>query len=194
MGLVCGIFVGGRSRRMGGHAKGLLPGADGVTALLVTLIAAARAAGLEIVLVGDATPYEELALSVPALADKPKDTGPLGGLGALLEHGGESDVITLACDMPYVNGEVLKRLAAFEPEAGVVCPRRGPEAPWEPMFARWRPSVVAPALAETLAAGERSFQRLLRRLDVVPLASDPTTERALRDWDTPEDVARGREL
>lgn len=156
----------------------------------MSLVAAAGDADLDVVLVGDATPYAELGLDLPALVDKPKDAGPLGGLGAVLEYAGERDVVSVACDMPYVNGEVLKRLVAFAPEASVVCARRGADAPWEPMFARWRPADVASALAETLDARQRSFQRLLGRLEVTALPVDAVTRRALQDWDTPAEVGR----
>ena len=83
------IFVGGKSRRMGRH-KGLLPIPGGSEPILEALVDCVRAAGLEAVLVGDASPYADLARGVPRIDDDPRDAGPLGGLRAALRHAARS--------------------------------------------------------------------------------------------------------
>ncbi|MFW6051958.1 MAG: NTP transferase domain-containing protein, partial [Myxococcota bacterium] len=96
--------------------------------------------------------------------------------------------VAVACDMPHVTVEVLRRLVAAPGEAAVVAPRRGPDAPWEPLLARYDSPRVRPVLAQALARGERSFQALLGRLPVQALPPDPALERALEDWDAPDDL------
>lgn len=187
-----GVFVGGASRRMGGAPKGLLP-VDGEP-LLVRTLRVAREAGLEPVLVGRADAYRGVAPTELALADDPAGVGPLGGLSALLrwaEALGEPRVLALACDMPHVTVGVLRALVDEPQRAAIVAARRAPDAPWEPMLARYEIARVRPAIEAALAAGERSFQRLFARVEVSPFALSADDARALRDWDTPADVARG---
>jgi molybdopterin-guanine dinucleotide biosynthesis protein A len=89
--------------------------------------------------------------------------------------------------MPYVTAAVLGDLWA-QPAAPVVAARRTPDGPWEPLLARYQAPDVAPVLRQALAAGERSFQALLARLEVHPWVPAGEAARALDDWDRPEDV------
>lgn len=188
--VLVGIFVGGASRRMGGAPKGLLP-IDGEP-LVARAIRIARELGYDVVLVGRAGAYAEVARGCVALDDAPAGVGPLGGLGALLAHAGDAPAIAIACDMPYLRTEPLRALASSPSRAAVVAARRAPDAPWEPLFARYDAKRVRPVLAEALRAGERSFQRLFSRLDVEELPLDADARDVLVDWDAPEDVRRGR--
>lgn len=186
------IFVGGKSRRMGRH-KGLLfvPGGSGP--ILEELLRVGRAAGLDPVLVGDATPYQDLAEGVICVEDDPPGAGPLAGLQAALRRAsstGRSHVIAIACDMPYVTAEALEQVRDHQSEAAVVAPRRGPDAPWEPMLARYDVVRLADVLANAISGGQRSFQKLFASIEVEALPLTPTVERALEDWDTPDDIAR----
>lgn len=173
---------------MGGEPKGLLraPGAD--ETLVDRLVRAGTEAGLRPVLVGDASAYGAVAHGVSRIADDPAGVGPLGGLGALLAAAGEQDAIAVACDMPHVGAGVLSRIARHPSDAAILAPRR--DGRWEPLLARYRPPLVRPALAATLSEGHRSFQALFARLPADALERDEEIDRALTDWDTPEQVGR----
>lgn len=178
-----GIFVGGKSSRMG-RPKGLLPSPGTGEPLLVRALGLARAVGVPAVLVGDASPYRELGLDVPSLADDPPGIGPVGGLCALLSH---ADVaIAIACDMPFVGVDDLRALLDSPSAAPVLAARRAEDAPWEPLLARYDSGRVLPVARASIAAGERGFQRLFARLSVERFV--PTSSRALEDWDEPGDV------
>jgi molybdopterin-guanine dinucleotide biosynthesis protein A len=203
-----GVLVGGRSSRMGGQPKGLLlvPGTD-ESLVMHALRVGAEAGCAPRWLVGDLDAYDTLAAAQAAaqspaaqgpavttfrgrLPDDPPGVGPLGGLRALLLAGVEAGlphVIAVACDMPYVTPALLTALREDPSEAAVLAARRGPEAPWEPLLARYRSELLLPALDAALAAGERSFQRLLGRVTVAEFRA-PGLARALDDWDCPEDV------
>lgn len=186
------IFVGGKSRRMGRH-KGLLPVPGGSEPILEALVGCARAAGLEPVLVGEASAYDHLAQDVTRIEDDPRDAGPLGGLRAALRHAaraGRTHVVAIACDMPHVSREALSEVRDHASNALVVAARRGPDAPWEPMLARYDAVRMGDVLDDALARGHRSFQRLFASIEVQALPLTPAVERALDDWDTPEDIAR----
>lgn len=185
-----GIFVGGRSTRMGGSPKGRLPTSSGEP-IVVRLVRVGREAGLDVVLVGDAAPYRELLPDVPALPDDPEGTGPLGGLSALVRSMPSGHAIAVACDMPFVTSAVLERLASHPSSATILAPRRSLDGPFEPLLARYAIGTVRPALDRALADGLRSFQSFFSRVDVEPLAIDAELEAALVDWDSPDDVSRG---
>jgi len=203
-----GVLIGGRSSRMGGQPKGLLPVPGSHESLVIHALRVGAEAGCAPRwLVGDLDVYDSLAaahetglalkaarISAPAfrgrLPDDPPHVGPLGGLRALLLAAIESQlthVIAVACDMPYVTAALLTALREHPSDAVVLAARRGPDAPWEPLLARYQPTSLLPALDAALAAGERSFQKLLQRVTVTELQA-AELEQALDDWDRPEDV------
>ena len=184
------IFVGGQSRRMG-TPKGLLRAPGGEEPIIEKLVRCSKAADLQPALVGEATPYDSLAPGVPRLADDPRGAGPLGGLHAALRHAvaeARSHVVAVACDMPHVSSEALVTLVEHPSEAMVLAPRRAEDAPWEPMLARYDAGRLVDVLDAAIRRGERSFQTLFASLHVEPLPLQPTLERALQDWDSPDDL------
>lgn len=191
---LCGVFVGGQSRRMGGRPKGLLPAPDTGEPLVLRLHRMARELGLEVRLVGESPAFTEQARARPEISqlvvvpDRPPGLGPLGGLHALLEAAAPEDVVVLACDLPYVSAALLARLVPpLAPGIDARVPQRDAGAGWEPLCARYGASVL-PVLRQALAEGVRSFHGLLLRLRVEALELDAAGQRCLADWDSPEDV------
>lgn len=186
------IFVGGKSRRMGEH-KGLLPIPDSSEPIVEALVRRGRTAGFEPVLVGEATPYARLARGVLRLQDDPPGAGPLAGLQAAVRHAlktHRSRLVAIACDMPFVSAEALGSARDHPSRAVVVAPKRAAQAPWEPMLARYDASRLADPLARAISRGETSFQRLFASIEVEALPLSEAVERALEDWDRPEDLIR----
>lgn len=180
---LCGIFIGGQSRRMGGHPKGLLSHPKTGQPLLAYLRDLAAQAGLDCVLVGQRPEYAHFGL--PMLADTPAHIGPLGGLFALLSSSA-SGALVLSCDLPSLSFELLLRLSTEDFSfCDVLAPQR--DGRFEPLFARYHPAAL-PALTAAIAAGERSFQQLFRRLRVARFAISKSEERELDDWDNLQDV------
>jgi molybdopterin-guanine dinucleotide biosynthesis protein A len=147
--------------------------------LLVRAVRVAREASLDVVLVGDATPYGALVPEVTRLADAPIP-GPLGGLRALVELAPR--VLVLAVDMPHVDAATLRALADHPSHADVLLAKR---EHWEPLLSRWRSAPTRDALDRLAARGERSLRALVGVLRVDRFELDPWR---LDDWDRPEDV------
>jgi molybdopterin-guanine dinucleotide biosynthesis protein A len=185
---ILGICVGGRARRMGGAAKGLLAAPDGAGSLVSRLVALAEPLVDHVVLVGEHEAYR--ALPWTTLEDAVPDAGPLGGLVALLEHAKGRDVIAIACDMPFVDRALLARLVHEARDAAILSPRR--DGRWEPLVARYRSDAVIDAARARLARGELGLQPLLDALDATELLLDDAERARLDDWDSPDDVARPR--
>jgi len=189
-GVVMGILVGGQAKRLGGVQKALLrpPQASETDAsLLARLLRMGRAAGLEVVLLGQAT-LGAAAEGVLQLPDAEPRVGPLGGLASLLAHAGLRPAVAIACDMPYVTPALLDRLLSEAPGATVLAARDPHGDKWQAMFVRYASREVRPIVSAALAAGQHSFQQLFARLPVTELRLAPSEHEALRDWDTPEDM------
>ncbi|HVY31282.1 MAG TPA: molybdenum cofactor guanylyltransferase [Polyangiaceae bacterium] len=195
-GSLVGIFVGGRGERMGGVAKGLLTtrSDDGRDVTLIERALnelGAAAPGVPVVLVGGAEPYAHVGL--PQLEDEPNGIGPLGGLQALLLEGARRDlshVLALACDLPFIRRDILRRLLDEQPQAGALFVRT--EGVPNPLIARYAVGEALVAVGAVLASPRRSVRAVLERPELLaqPLELSGVDERALRDWDTPEDMSR----
>lgn len=194
MAALAGILVGGRGRRMGGVAKGLLVAPSGET-IVERWLRVLRAHDLEVVLLGDAGPYAHLGIE--ALADERGDhavrsdgslaaLGPIGGAAALLARAAPTALL-VGCDMPHVSSALVGRLLAHAPEAAVVAPWVAGR--WQTMLARLDRRAL-PEVRRRLSLGEARLQALFEACGAVALPLSAAEELELRDWDTPADLAR----
>jgi molybdopterin-guanine dinucleotide biosynthesis protein A len=139
-----------------GRPKATVP--LGGAPLIAWPLAAARAAGLEAVVV--AKPGSRLPPLDVAVWDEPEaPTHPLTGIVAALERAGRP-VVVLACDMPFVTPALIARVAAAE---GMAVPRG------EAFPARYAPAQL-PALRAALAAEEPLMATLK---GAAPIDADP---------------------
>jgi molybdopterin-guanine dinucleotide biosynthesis protein A len=185
-----GIFVGGAGKRMGGVAKGLLPAPNSSLTLVERLLAvcASAAPGAQLYLVGSSPAYE--ALGVPQLSDNPAGNGPIGGLRSLLLRAradGCTSALALACDLPFLDETVLALL--LEPMTRAA---RVPvyDEHFQPLAAAYAPQPTLAAVDRALGLGKRALMHVLDQLgeDLEQVELDAVQARALRDWDTPEDI------
>lgn len=188
-----GILVGGASRRMG-LDKALLS-VDGVTLLERTAAMAATVSD-KVVLLGRPTfGLPRLVAPLRVVADVHPGIGPIGGLEALLLARREDACLLLACDMPRLSAELLKRLwqrACAEPEAdAVICATGGPARRWHPCCGVYRPSVL-PVVEDAIRAQGYGVMQLLSRLRVEALELAGDEARWVENWNEPDDVTGGR--
>jgi len=184
------IFVGGASKRMGGHPKGLLRAPGGGT-IVERWRALATTVGLSSVLVGDAGAYAHLGVEI--IPDEIPQAGPLGGLVGVLRSRPEAEVVAVACDMPYVTADLLRRLAFSQSDAAVLAPWRRKDERYEPLFARYDRARVLPLAERQLtgtgsAGNDRSLQKLLRDAGARPFTLSDEEWPLLADWDEPADT------
>ena len=186
MSAVAGIFVGGQARRMGGRSKGNLPTPEGIT-IVQKLRAACEAAGMRILLIGNAAAREAYAAEgLQGIDDDRRAEGPLAGLVALLSGATEGRAVALACDMPFVDEAILKRLLEDPSEAPALAAKKGDT--WEPFLARYDAKKMLPLALQAAHAGKLGLQSLLEEAGAQPFAMSPEEERALVDWDKPTDL------
>jgi molybdopterin-guanine dinucleotide biosynthesis protein A len=163
------IQAGGESRRMG-HDKALMPFLD--TTLIERVINRVAPLGDE-VLITTNHPQQYLVFNLPLYPDILPGKGALGGLYTALKVAKHPIVIVVACDMPFVNADILNAAVSrlhFE-EADVAIPKTGKG--FEPFHAAYRRETCLPAVDTALRAGEK---RLISWFTVVKVAPMPESE------------------
>lgn len=119
MGLTVAIQAGGKSSRMGTD-KSFVP--FNGRPMIEVVIDAVRGLGDELILITN-KPDAYAHLGLPMYADLYPETGPLGGIYTALHHAAHHHVLTVACDMPWLNRPLLEYMASLRESADVVVPR-----------------------------------------------------------------------
>ena len=116
--LAVAILAGGRARRLGGVNKATLR--IGTLAIIDRQLPVLRAFAGVFVVGRDDPEWTSRGLRV--VADEIPDAGPLGGIYTAIRHSPCERTLVVACDMPFLSGAFLQRLAAVS-DADVVIPR-----------------------------------------------------------------------
>jgi molybdopterin-guanine dinucleotide biosynthesis protein A len=145
------ILAGGEGRRIGGGKPQRLLGGE---TLLARALARARGWSDDVVIAAGET-------------DVPGIEGPLGGVAAALALGG--DVLTIACDMPFLPDDLIHRLRGNE--AATIAASGGR---LHPVCALWR-ARAADGLADYVASGQRSLRGFAEAVgyEAVAWGTDP---------------------
>lgn len=176
------MVAGGESRRMG-RDKAFLAGADG-RPLVEVALDALRAAGAAHLLIAANDPARFESLGVRVVPDAVPGEGPLRGIQAALEAAATDWCLVVACDMPHLDAELLRQVAArMVAPFQVVVPEAGGRL--QPLHAGWHRSALL-EIQSALAEGERSLMGMLERLDAdrVELPEGP----GFKNVNRPEDL------
>jgi len=134
--------------------------------------------------------------TVPVVHDIVPASGPLGGIHAALSHARGEDVLVTACDMPFLQLPLLRRLVEVAPGHDVVVCRRGGYL--EPL-----PGVYSSRcllhISRMLDLGERRINGFFPLVKTVYLDEEETRRfdplgLSFFNVNTPEDMARANEL
>ena len=155
------VLAGGRSRRLGVD-KGLVQ-FDGMPLLRIVVERVAGVCREVAVAVDRPGRYEGLALPARTVADESPGLGPLSGLQVGLRTCRTEHVLVAACDLPFLNVELLRHMAKVPRAYQALVPWQ--DGRWQPLHAIYARSCleVVDAMA---AAGGASMEELLGRLNV----------------------------
>ena len=191
--LVCGLLAGGRARRYGGRAKGLLDSGQ-ATAMIDRLISQVTAAGISriVIVANDAAAYANYGCEV--IGDLRRDIGPLGGIEAALAHftGKAEAVLILPTDLPGLGADEIRTLATAYAESPqkIAVAATGKDS-WHPLCA-----IVDVGLLDEISAaidrGERRPWELWRRLGAAVVDFGQT--HAFFNINSPADLRRWQEM
>jgi len=142
------VLAGGASSRMGRNKAFLTLGDR--TFIETVAFAVSEAAG-NVTIVGPPEIYRHLGF--PVIPDRTTGAGPLAGIETALSHSPADWNLLVACDMPRVTPDLLRRILAEaerHPDAGCILPDRGGGFV-EPLCAAYHKRVL-PAVSRSLAA------------------------------------------
>src|SRR5215210_1385229 len=118
--LSAAVLVGGASRRMGTD-KALLPLREGDPPLAQLVTERLRQVADEILLVGvDRSGYDQFGL--PIVLDRFADGGALAGIATAVDAAQYDFCLVVACDMPFLNVDLLRWMASLPREYDVLVP------------------------------------------------------------------------
>jgi len=182
------ILAGGRSARMG-REKALLEWHGEL--LIQRAVRLMQTVCGEVVVVTSSEAVRQV-VSVRTVPDLQPGWGPLGGLYAGLQAVSQEYNGVVACDMPWIQPEAFRRLAAWAPGYDAVVLRR--PSGWEPLHALYARRCL-PTIEACLQAGFLKLRDLCERLQVRAVTEaewqswDPQFQ-ALRNLNTPSDYAQ----
>ena len=131
-------------------------------------------------------------LGVPITADRLEDAGPLGGLYTALVEAGTPRIVVVACDMPFLTPNLVRRLV--EPDANVDAVMPRDRDGQHPLCACYHTG-AAERLRRRLDSGLLSVRGaiadlIVHHINPDELASLDPDGRAMWNVNTPEDYAR----
>ncbi len=159
------ILAGGKSSRMGSN-KALLPYKGG---RFIEAIHRQLSEIFEEVLLVTNNPEQYDFLPCRKVADIFPGAGALAGLHSGLYHSGNPAIFAVACDMPYLNNELVRHLAG-RADAGSVLIPEGP-AGLEPLHAVYGKDCLA-AIEETLLQGEKRILSFFDRVKTIKINTE----------------------
>ena len=142
-GVSAAIVAGGQAQRFGGRDKSRLV-VQGVSIINRQLLVLQQVASEIFVVSSDTDRFLDLGLRVHA--DAIAGAGALGGIYTALAMAASDTVVTVACDLPFLEARLLRRLIELSADADAawVQTHRGPE----PLLACYRRSARDPIRSE----------------------------------------------
>lgn len=185
------VLVGGQSRRMGLNKALLKIGSgrliENITAKLKTLFPEVLLAG------SDPEPY--VSLGLPVVGDVYRGCGPLAGIHAALTAAANPYVFIMACDLPFVDLELVAFLVKNAPGHDAVVPRLG--AYLEPLCAVYGKGCL-PAIETSLNKGRCKVTAFFPEVAVKYLDQEELSgfnlDRIFFNLNSPKDLKKAIEL
>jgi FdhD protein len=159
------ILAGGLCSRMGSN-KALLPhhGCRFIEGIYRTLSEL-----FEEMIVVTNTPEQYQFLPCPKVPDIYPGKGVLAGIHAGLSRSKDPAIFVVACDMPYLNGELIRHLISLSEGVDMVYPMSA--GGFEPLHSLYGKGCL-PALEDLLQSDERRVKALLPRVRVREVAAE----------------------
>lgn len=183
------ILAGGRARRFGGQDKSRLVVLG--QPIIVRQVEVLQRVARSVFIVGpDPARYADLGLAVHP--DRLPDLGAIGGLYTALEVADTDAVIVVACDLPFLDEQVLRELVrrSVSSDGAWIRSARGVE----PLFACYRRDARHRIRSEIergrLKASDLGDVLRMAELTTEDLAALGATEAVLANLNSPEDYAR----
>ena len=180
------ILAGGTSRRMGRN-KALLKIGD---TTLIECVYRTLAALFDDIIIVTNTPAEYAFIPCRTVPDIYPGLGSIAGLHAGLFNSTTRLVFIAACDMPFLNPELIRLLCSSAGESDAVIPlnKEGLREPLHALYTR----TTLPVVQEIIEQGDKSIMILLDRVRTRIVTSEAYSsiagaENSFRNVNTPEE-------
>jgi molybdopterin-guanine dinucleotide biosynthesis protein A len=183
------ILAGGQARRFGGRDKSRLV-VDGRSIIVRQVEILQRITPELFIVAMDAARFADLGL--PVHADVIPGTGAMGGVLTALEAASADGVLVVACDLPFLDEGMLRRLVELSAAGDGAWVRTAGGV--EPLLACYRREARTTIRTE-IDAGRLKLADLGTRLRMADLTADELAQfgpagRLLANINTPDDYAR----
>jgi molybdopterin-guanine dinucleotide biosynthesis protein A len=188
------ILSGGQSRRMGTDKARLRFGDQ---TFVERIALALKQIASQTSLVGGVD-EDNAGRSLPIVRDVVPQWGALGGLHAALMACRAEWCCVVACDLPFVTGELFLRLASLTENFDAVVPMQMDERP-QPLCALYKAHACREPATALITAGERRPRALLQRVKTRWVAFDELSDlhgatHFFNNINTPEDYTQAKEM
>ena len=183
------ILAGGRARRFGGRDKSRLL-VDGRSIINRQLEVLQQLANQIFIVAPDADRFVDLRL--PVYPDLVADAGALGGIYTALETAAAGRVITVACDLPFLDARLLAHLVQLSNghDGAWICTAKGPEPLLACYQRRARIAIKARLDQGQFKAADLASVLDIAALDTVELERFGPPDRLLANINSPDDYER----
>ena len=181
------ILAGGRSTRMGGIDKGLVP--FNQKPLIAHVIARLAPQVDEIIINANHETDAYKAFGYPVLPDEIAGfAGPLAGMQLGLKHAQSDYLLTVPCDTPLLPLNLAKQLETALVQHNAEIAVASSDGNTHPVFCLCKRSVL-PGLNDFLQQGGRKVSDWQKSLEYVNVDFSDSDE-AFTNLNTPEDIAK----
>lgn len=198
------VLVGGASSRMGENKAQLKIGGREMSERALSVLRAA--CNRHVFLVGDvgSNGFEGAGSEVTTIADNrvhgddwPR--APIIGLYTALTNATAPWIAVLACDLPFVTSDLIRRLSDFCSEVVDAVVPVQPDSRPQPLCALYRVETCRPIVEATIKAGDLKLQKLLTNLATHYVKFDeirdlPEADSFFINVNTPEDYTKASKL
>jgi molybdenum cofactor guanylyltransferase len=201
--LSAAALAGGKSRRMGTD-KAFVPLVDGGRPMLDLVLDRLRAVADDVMVV--ANDWERFQLfEARVVSDVHQEIGALGGIHAAVSQAAHDHCLVVACDMPFLSAELLKRMADEPRDYDVLVPvipgesrQGGAGRIFQTLHAIYSKTCL-PAIESRIGEGNRRvvgfFDAVrVREFDVTEIQVVDPEFRSFYNANTPEAVASAAAL
>lgn len=201
--LSAAVLAGGQSRRMG-RDKALLPLVEGGQPMLALVLESLSGVANDVFIVAtDREVYQ--AFGARVVPDLHSGIGALGGIHAAIEHSINDHCLIVACDMPFLNFSLLRRLADEPRDYDVLVPlipgesrQRGDGLVFQTLHAIYGKTCL-PFIEARIAEGKRQVVAFfddvnVRTFDVTEIADCDPSLHSFFNANSPEGLALAAEI
>ena len=141
--------------------------------------------------------HDASSFGLPVVPDIYESVGALGGLHAALKNCGAGWAAVVSCDLPFVTGELLRRLASFRADGVDAVAPHQPDGRPQPLCALYAIETCLPVAEDLIRTGEFRPRVLLervrtRRVAFAELSDLKGARLFFANVNTPEDYAEAQ--